>query len=90
MEGFVDRSLSVRLDSGVLDEMERVLKTRRISKRRFLEEAIRRSARQLREEAQPDVWTQTLGAWKRRETPEATVQRARTAFRQAFDRHRTP
>lgn len=86
----MDRSLSVRLDSGVLDEMDRVLKTRRISKRRFLEDAIRESARQLREDLHPDVWTQTLGAWKRRETPEATVRRARKAFRRAFDRHRTP
>lgn len=86
----MDRSLSVRLDSGVLDEMERALKTRRISKRRFLEDAIRRSARQLPGDAQPDVWARTLGAWQRSETPEASVRRARTAFRQAFDRHRTP
>lgn len=84
----MDRSLSIRLDGGVLDEMERVLKTRRISKRRFLEDAIRKCARQLGEDAQPDVWASTLGAWQRRETPEATARRARTAFRRGFDRHR--
>ena len=63
------RSLPVRLDARVLDALERAVKSHGITKRRFLEEAIRRSAAQPDATNDGDVWSSTLGAWQRPESP---------------------
>lgn len=83
----MERSLSVRLDARVLDALERAVKSRGITKRRFLEEAIRRSAAQPDTTNDGDVWSSTLGAWQRPELPATTIRRARAAFRRSFSRH---
>ena len=83
----MQKVFSARLDESVLDEMERVTRRLKMTKRRFLEEAIHRQAKQLAGQEGSDVWGETLGAWRRRETPATTIQRAREAFRRTFDRH---
>ena len=86
----MQKIFSARLDEAVLDEMHRVTRKLGMSKRQFLEEAIQLRARGLGGDAGDDVWADTLGAWRRAETPHATIRRARQAFRRAFDRrHRT-
>ena len=82
----MDKIFSARLDEAALDEMDRVTRQLRISKRQFLEEAIRLRAR-VEAGAQPDVWAETLGAWDRKEAPAATLRTARAAFRRSFERH---
>ena len=42
---------------------------------------------QLSNEERMDIWTETLGAWVRREKPETTIRRTREKFRQSFERH---
>lgn len=81
------RSLSVRLDADVVDALERAAKARGVTRRVFLEDAIRRTVEQPVESGD-DVWSRTLGAWKRRESPATTLRRARTAFRRSFGRLR--
>jgi len=83
----MDRIFSARLDEAALDEMERVTRRLKMTKRKFLEEAIHVRARQLSEGEGGDVWSETLGAWKRRERPETTIRKAREAFDRAFERH---
>ena len=83
----MQKVFSARLDESVLDEMERVTRRLRITKRRFLEEAIRRQAAELTDEQGSDLWAETLGAWKRSEKPATTIRRARQAFRGALERH---
>ncbi|MGH9366942.1 MAG: hypothetical protein ACRD3M_04630, partial [Thermoanaerobaculia bacterium] len=83
-----DKIFSARLDEAALDEMERVTRKLKMTKRRFLEEAIHLRARQLSEGEDGDVWSETLGAWRRRERPEATIRRARQEFQRAFERLR--
>jgi hypothetical protein len=73
------------LDEAVLDEMERVTRRLKMTKRRFLEEAIHLRAQQ-QDALGADVWSETLGAWKRKEQPETTIRRARGAFRRSFAR----
>jgi len=74
------------LDEAALDEMERVTRRLKMTKLRFLEEAIHLRAQQP-DAAGADVWSETLGAWKRNERPEATIRGARREFRRAFTRH---
>lgn len=83
----MERIFSARLDEGALDELERVTRKLKMTKRKFLEEAIHLRARQLEGVEVGDVWSETLGAWKRPENPETTIRRARTAFRRAFGQH---
>lgn len=83
----MEKIFSARLDEATLDEMERVTRRLRMTKRKFLEEAIRLRARQLSEGESGDIWSETLGAWKRRERPETTIRKGREAFRRALERH---
>jgi hypothetical protein len=81
----LEKIFSARLDEAALDEMERVTRRLKMTKRRFLEEAIHLRARQLGVEGS-DVWSETLGAWKRRERAETTIRKAREEFRRNFER----
>ena len=83
----MERIFSARLDEGALDELERVTRKLKMTKRKFLEEAIHLRARQLDGAEAGDVWSETLGAWNRPERPETTIRRARTAFRRTLGRH---
>ena len=83
----MERIFSARLDEAALDEMERVTRRLKMTKRKFLEEAILLRARQLSEGEGADVWSETLGAWRRSERPETTIRKTRSAFERSFGRH---
>ena len=81
----MDKIFSARLDETTLHEMNRAARRLGITKKRFLEEAIRLRTQQAG--AGADIWAETLGAWKRREAPEESIAAARRAFRKSFERH---
>jgi hypothetical protein len=83
----MDKILSSRLDEAVVDELERVSRQLGMTKKQFLEEAIRLRAQEAREQQGGDIWEETLGAWKRDEPPADTVRAVRKHFRDAFERH---
>ena len=83
----MQKMFSARIDEAVLNELERVTRQRGISKRQFLEDAIREYAAEMSTQGDGDIWADTLGAWRRREQPETTIRRARQAFRRTFSRH---
>jgi len=82
----MDKVFSTRLDEATLDELSRLTRPLRVTKRRSLEEAIRLRAQQSGAAADVDVWAETLGAWQRREGAPATIRRGRQQFRQSFQR----
>ncbi len=82
----MDKIFSTRLDEAVLDELNRVTRRLGVTKRRFLEEAIRLRADQSGTTGDADVWAETLGAWRRRESAPAIIARARREFRRSFQR----
>ena len=83
----MDKIFSARLDEAALHEMNQAVRRLGITKKRFLEEAIRRRAQQAGAGAGADIWAETLGAWKRKEAPEQTRAAARRAFQRSFERH---
>lgn len=83
----MQKVFSARIDEEVLDQLDRITRSLRMTKRKFLEEAIRRLAKDLREDGDRDIWAETSGAWKRRETPEQTIRTSRQTMRKSFDRH---
>lgn len=84
----MDKVVSTRLDETVVDELNRATKRRGITKKQFLEEAIRVHAGRSKGKTEQDVWEETCGAWRRREPPSTTIRRARTAFNATMTRHR--
>lgn len=83
----MQKIFSARLDEAAIDEMDRVTRKLGISKRQFLEEAIQLRAAGLSREEHGDVWSDTLGAWQRREDGATTIRRARRVFQRSFERH---
>ncbi|NWG13383.1 MAG: hypothetical protein HXY20_07615 [Acidobacteria bacterium] len=83
----MDKIVSARLDPAAVDEMNRAARLLGITKKRFLEEAIRLRAQQIASGEASDVWAQTSGAWKRDEPVATTIRRSRRAFNRAFKRH---
>jgi hypothetical protein len=83
----MEKIFSARLDEAILDELDRVTRRLGVTKKQFLEEAIRLRAQQVSSDTEKDVWAETSGAWKRAEEPQATIRKARRAFRRSFDRH---
>jgi hypothetical protein len=83
----MDRIFSARIDEAALDQLERTAGRLGWTKKRLLEEAIERYARDLNEDAATDIWTETSGAWQRREAPERTVAAIRKTMRRSFKRH---
>ena len=84
----MDRIMSARLDEAALFEMDRVTRTLKMSKKRFLEEAIYHHAQTLTQSSRGDDWTVGFGAWKRNEAAALTVKRVRAAFDQSLERYR--
>lgn len=84
----MDKVFSARLDEAVLSELDQVVRRLGMTKREFLEQAIRDRVRKLTAEHESDVWSATSGAWTRRESAAATVRRARRAVEGALGRKR--
>jgi hypothetical protein len=84
----MQKIFSTRLEEATIDEIGRLARRLGISKQQFLEDAIGRHARELKKQEVPgnDVWSETLGAWRRREKVETTIRRARRAFQRGFVR----
>ncbi len=51
----MEKILSIRLDEAILDELDRVARQLKMTKKQFPEEAIRLRAQQLSREAQEDI-----------------------------------
>ena len=83
----MDKVISARLDESAVEAMDRAAKRLGITKKEFLESAIRLRVRDIERDEGIDVWEETSGAWSRDEPAEATRQEARRAFERSFRRH---
>ena len=83
----MDKIFSARLDESVLSEMDRVVTQQRMTKKKFLEQAIHHMAETLSVPEEKDVWALTCGAWKRKESANTIVKQIRAKTRESFERH---
>ncbi len=83
----MDKVISSRVSEAVAHQIELLSRKLRIPKKRVIEQAILAYAKQTEQEGDLDVFARTSGAWKRRESPGATVKKARKAFRESMKRH---
>jgi predicted transcriptional regulator len=83
----MDKIFSARVDESLIRQVSSMAHELRTTKKAIIEAAIRCYADTVAQEKQVDVLEQTLGAWQRNETPQETIERSRTAFRQSMKRH---
>lgn len=83
----MDKVFSARLDETAIEEMSRSAKRLGMTKKEFLESAIRLRVRDVEKSTGTDVWEETCGAWARDESVDSTRQRSRAAFEASLRRH---
>jgi predicted transcriptional regulator len=84
----MDKVLSARVDQTVAAQIGSLARRLRTSKKRVIENAVRSYAQELDREQRFDALEASCGAWQRKEPVCRTVERARSAFRRAMERHR--
>ena len=82
----MDKIFSTRVDEALVRQISAMAHELRTTKKAIVEAAIQAYAKTIAEEKHTDVLEQTLGAWRRKEAPEQTVERSRAAFRKAMQR----
>jgi hypothetical protein len=83
----MDKIFSARLDESFLLEMDKVVHQQKMTKKKFLEQAIHQMAETLSSPEEKDVWALTCGAWKRKESAAAIVKQIRAKMQQSYERH---
>jgi predicted transcriptional regulator len=83
----MDKIFSARVDESLIRQVSSMAHELRTTKKAIVEAAIRCYADAVAQEKRIDILEQTLGAWRRNERPQETVQRSRTAFQQSMNRH---
>jgi len=58
-----------------------------VSKKKVIEEAVQLYAQRMESTGDMNVFVQTSGAWKRKESIDQTVTHAKSAFRKSMERH---
>lgn len=83
----MDRILSARVDDAVYHKIGDMSRHLRISKKAVIERAVVLYEEHCLKEAGTDVFSQTSGAWKRREPARETVANSRVMFNRSMGRH---
>ncbi len=83
----MDKILSARVDESVAHRIASLAQRMRTSKKKVIENAIEAYAAAVDKELARDVFKETCGAWRRKESPAHTVETVRKAFRHAMRKH---
>jgi len=86
----MDKIFSARLDEVVLAEMDRVTHLHHLTKKKFLEEAIRAKVLELEKGSKRDILEETRGAWKRAESAPEIIRQIRSKMNKNFSRRGQP
>jgi len=81
------RVISARIDEGVADELDRAARQLGMTKRQFLEEAIRLRAREASVQRAHEILDETAGAWKRDEPADKIIADIRESFERDWRRY---
>lgn len=85
----MDKIFSTRIDEAVYNRIGLLSQKLKVSKKAIIERAIMKYSDDVDMTSEIDPLTQTLGSWKRDETPEETIRTAKDAFRQSMKRHQS-
>ena len=83
----MDKIFSARVDESVIRQIGTLARQLGKTKKAIVESAIQMFAEKVEKEHDVDVFEQTLGAWRRAESPEETHEKVRKAFRRSMLRY---
>lgn len=83
----MDQVFSTRLDENLVRQINQFVKQRSLTKKGFVEQALRTYFNQLGSNMEFDIIDRTFGAWQREETPYETWSRSRKALNNGLSRH---
>ena len=84
----MDRVFSARVDESIIYRIDSLARRLRMTKKAIIENAILLYAERVESENDIDVLEQTLGAWRRDESPPETIEKARDAFNASMGRYK--
>ena len=84
----MDKIFSARVDESVIREIGILARQLGKTKKAIVESSIRLFAEKMKKEHNLDVFEQTLGAWRREESPDKTREKIRKAFHRSMSRYR--
>jgi len=83
----MDKILSARVDETILHKISFLAQRLHVSKKKVIEGAVQMYAQRMESTGDMDVFEQTSGAWKRKETIEQTLALTKDSFRKSMRRH---
>ncbi len=85
----MDKILSARVDESVLNKISHLAQKLHLSKKKIIESAVQMYAQKMEDGVHDNIFQQTSGAWKRNESIDQTIGRAKNAFRKSMKRLQT-
>ncbi len=82
----MDKILSARVHESVIQRIGALARRLHTSKKRIIENAVQTYAAKIDREEKFDVFEQTCGAWRRKESASRIVEEARQTFRKSMER----
>lgn len=82
----MDKIFSARIDEHIVYLIGRLSKKLHVSKKAIIEDAIKKYASSVEQDSSYNVFAVTSGAWKRKESPDATVKKIRKHFEDTMKR----
>jgi len=83
----MDKILSARVDEMIVSEIAFLAHKLHVSKKNIIEQAVQMYAQHVKGAEGENVFSQTSGAWKRKEKAAQTVTQARNVFNKSMTRH---
>ncbi|MBF0286847.1 MAG: hypothetical protein HQM14_03445 [SAR324 cluster bacterium] len=83
----MDKILSARVDESIIQQVGILARELNTSKKAVIEAAISMYSEQTGLKRKIDILENTCGAWKRSETPQESISKARSAFNKSMERH---
>jgi len=83
----MDQVFSTRLDEDLVRQINQFVRQRSLTKKGFVEQALRTYFNQLGSNMEFDIIDRTFGVWHREETPYKTWSRSRKVLNNGLSRH---
>ncbi len=84
----MDKIFSTRMDESVIHNITVMARQLGVSKKAFLERAVREYLQKVGSEQNFDVLDETCGSWQREESTVETVHTSKTAMHQSLERYK--
>ena len=83
----MERIMSIQIDDSVVELIDQIVREKKLSKKKIIEEAIKYFWQKIQGEKELDIFQDSFGAWKRDEPVEETVKKPQLVFNQSMQRH---